>query len=150
MDVLTALKQSPLLRGFTDDGVRIIQAATTLRRLPAGAPIFVEQMHGESAFLLADGQVSLFLSRGGVEKELAVLSAPDSFGELSLLSPGPRRISAKAKSDVVLLEIPRRDFMSLQKQRPQACLKLLINIVDGFGTRATGAAGVIELLTAQL
>lgn len=145
-DMLAALRQSPLLRGFTDDGVRIIQAATTGRQLPAGAPIFVEQMHGESCFIIGDGQVSLYTTRGGAERELAVVGAPDSLGELSLLSPGPRRISARARTPLYLLEIPRRDFLNLQKQRPQACLKLMINIVEDFGARAGYTAPVLERL----
>lgn len=146
MDVVAALKQNPLLKGFSDDGVRIIQAATTSRQLHAGAPIFVERMHGESAFLILEGTVELYLARPGGEKVLGLLQAPDHFGDFSLLSPGPRRISARAHSEVALLEIPRRDFQTLQKQRPQACLKLMMNIVDAFGQRTAAAAGVFDRL----
>jgi CRP/FNR family cyclic AMP-dependent transcriptional regulator len=141
------MKQNPLLRGFSDDGVRIIQAATTERSLGPGSPIYVEKMHGESAFLLLDGSVELYVSRPTGEKILGVLHAPDHFGDFSLLAPGPRRISARAASSVVLLEVPRRDFQNLQKQRPQACLKLMMNIVDAFGQRAGAAGSVFDRLT---
>lgn len=144
MDVFAALRRNALLSGFTDDGVRIIQAATTPRTLPAGAPIFVEKMLSESAFLLAEGRVILVRNGPHGERPLARLDAPDSFGELSLLMQGPRRIGARAETPVVLLEIHRRDFTQLQKQRPQACMKLLMAIVDRFSARMDEAAPLME------
>jgi CRP-like cAMP-binding protein len=143
MDVAFFLKASPLLKGFTDDGVRIIQAATNARQFSAGVPIFVEQMQGESLFIIADGAVELYATRGGAERVLAVLNAPDHFGELSLLHPGQRRVSVRAQRDTTVLEISRRDFLSLQKQRPQACLKLMLNICELFAVRAQDAGGVV-------
>jgi CRP/FNR family transcriptional regulator, cyclic AMP receptor protein len=146
MDVGFFLKASPLLKGFTNDGVKIIQAATTPRRVQAGVPLFVEHMPGEALFVIADGAVELYVSRNGAERSLALLRAPDHFGEISLLQPGPRRVSARAHTATTLLEITRRDFLNLQKQRPQACLKLMLNIVELFGIRAGDAAPVISRL----
>lgn len=146
MDVGFFLKASPLLRGFTDDGVKIIQAATTPRTVQAGSPIFVEQMQGESLFILASGSVELYLSRNGSERVLATLRAPEHFGEMSLLHPGPRRLSVRAIDDTEVLEISRRDFLTLQKQRPQACMKLMLNIIEQFGGRVTKAAPLIHRL----
>ena len=145
-DALNALKQNPLCHGFSEDGLRIIQAATTTRQYGAGAPIFVEKMHGESAFLLAQGSVQLFLSRPQGERIMAVLNAPASFGELSLIVPGARRISARAMAPSIALEIPRRDFTALQRQRPQACMKFMVNIMQSFGQRTQMVAPLLETL----
>jgi CRP/FNR family cyclic AMP-dependent transcriptional regulator len=144
LDVFQTLRQSQLLSDFTDDGVRIIQAATTPRVLPAGAPIFVEKMMSESAFILVEGRVTLLRQGPHGERALATLDAPDSFGELALLAQGPRRISARAETSVALLEITRRDFHNLQKQRPQACMKLLMAIVERFSVRMNEAAPLME------
>lgn len=144
MDVGVYLKASPLLRGFTDDGVKIIQAATTTRTAQAGAPIFVEQMQGDSLFIIASGSVELYLSRGGSDRVLTTLTAPEHFGEISLLHPGPRRVSVRATTTTELLEIARRDFLNLQKQRPQACMKLMLNIIDRFSERASAAAPLMH------
>jgi CRP/FNR family cyclic AMP-dependent transcriptional regulator len=146
MDAFPYLKQNPLLRGFTDDGVRIIQAAVTVRQLEPGMPIFVERMMGEGLFLLAAGEVSLSVSRNGLEREIGVLFAPDSFGELSLLQPGPRRVSAKTRAPSLVFEIARRDFLRVQQQRPQACLKLLVNIGETVAQKAMAAGHLVERL----
>lgn len=146
MDVFPYLKQNPLLRGFTDDGIRIIQAACLPRQLEAGMPIFVERMASESLFLLAHGEVSVIVTRNGAEREIGVLSAPEAFGELSLVQPGPRRVSARARTPVALLEITRRDFLTLQKQRPQACLKFIMNITERFAQKSLEAGPLLERL----
>lgn len=144
MDIGFFLKASPLLRGFTDDGVKIIQAATTPRSVQAGTPIFVEQMQGESLFILANGGVEVYLARDGGERVLTTLRAPEHFGEMSLLHPGPRRVSVRALEATDVLEITRRDFLTLQRQRPQACMKLMLNIVEQFGNRASIAAPLLH------
>jgi CRP/FNR family transcriptional regulator, cyclic AMP receptor protein len=146
MDVFPYLKANPLLRGFTDDGIRIIQAAVTVRQLEPGMPIFVERMMGESLFLLAVGEVGLAVTRNGAEQEIGALYAPDSFGELSLVQPGPRRVSAKARTPALILEIARRDFQRLQQQRPQACLKLMVNVTETVAHKTFVAGHLIERL----
>jgi CRP/FNR family transcriptional regulator, cyclic AMP receptor protein len=144
MDIFPFLKANPLLRGFTDDGIRIIQAAVTIRQLEPGMPIFVERMMGEGLFMLAAGEVSISVNRNGVEREIGVLYAPDSFGELSLVQPGPRRVSAKARAQSLVLEVARRDYLRLQQQRPQACLKLMVNVTETFAQKAYAAGHLLE------
>ena len=146
MDLFPYLQQSPLLVGFSDDGIRIIESVCVARQIDVGNPIFVEKMHGESAFLLVAGDVSLSIDRGGTLRELAVLSAPDVFGELSLLQPGPRRVTARARTPVGVIEIPRRDFLNLQKQRPQACIKLLMNVTDRLAQRLAETGPLLDKL----
>lgn len=146
MDLFDFLKANPVLRGFTDDGIRIIQSVVQARQLEPGQPVFVEKMMGESAFLLAHGEVGVYATRQGMEREIGVLQAPDCFGELSLMQPGPRRATVRTRSPVLLFEIQRRDFQKLQGQRPQACLKLLVNISDGFAQKSLSAASILERL----
>jgi len=143
MDVFSVLTQSPLMSGFSADGVRIIQAASVQRQFPAGTPIFVEQMLGESAFIVGSGRVGLFLGN----ENLGNLEAYESFGEMSLIRPGPRKIGARSTTALEVIEIRRSNFLEVQKQRPQACLKLLLNIVDLVGVRSAYASpGIKQIL----
>lgn len=146
MDLYPYLQQNPLLQGFSDDGIRIIESVCVARQIDVGNPIFVEKMLGESAFLLVAGEVSLSVERNGQHRELAFISAPDVFGEFSLLQPGPRRVTARARTPVGVIEIPRRDFLNLQKQRPQACIKLLMNVTDRLAQRLQETGPLLERL----
>lgn len=150
MDLFPFLQQSPLLAGFSDDGIKIIQSVCVARQVEVASPIFVEKIHGESAFLLVAGEVSISVERNGSQRELAVLTAPDVFGEVSLLQPGPRRVTARARTPVGVIEIPRRDFLNLQKARPQACLKLLMNVTDRLALRLQETAPLLDRLIDQV
>ena len=146
MDVFNVLKGCALLKDFTDDGVKIIQSIAKLKYLDPGSPIFVERMQGDSLYIIAEGEVILYVSRQTGWNDVASLRAFEHFGEFALLSPGPRRINARADGAVTLVEIDRRDFAALQKQRPQACLKLMMNIVDRVGIRLEAAAPMLQRL----
>ncbi len=150
MDLTPYLQQSPLLQGFTEDGIKIIASVCVPRQIEIGTPIFVEKLHGESAFILVAGEVQISVERADGPRELAVLQAPDVFGELSLLKPGPRRVTARARTQVGVLEIPRREFLALQKQRPQACIKLLMNVTDRLAQRVDETGHLMERLVDQL
>jgi CRP-like cAMP-binding protein len=145
-DLFASLQRSPLLSGMTEDGIRIVQSICVARQVPPGTPVFVERMLGESAFLLLSGEVSVTVARPGGPRELGTLVAPDVFGELSLLRPGARRVTVTAKTTVDLAEIARRDFLQLQKQRPQACVKLMITISERFGRAAQDAGPLFDAL----
>jgi CRP-like cAMP-binding protein len=146
IDLFPFLQQNPLLAGFSNDGIRIIESIAVARQVDPGAPVFVERMHGESAFLLVAGELSLSVERAGAVRELGTLLAPDAVGELSLLHPGPRRITAKARTVVGVIELPRRDFLELQAQRPQACAKLILNITERFAQRLQQAGPLVDRL----
>jgi CRP-like cAMP-binding protein len=152
MSQMEALKACPLFRDFTDTGLLVISKLIRERNIQAGTPIFVENMVAESLFLVKSGVVGLSVqSNDGRQVTLQKLVPGDTFGELSLLIGGQRMVTATAKTDCGLLEIPRQDFARLQKQKPQACLKLMINIVRHFGDKLSAAREHIKpLILSQL
>lgn len=135
-EILGALKASPLFRGFTDTGLQIIASIAQLKTVPPGTPLFVEQMIGESLYVIAQGEIRL-AARGpnGGELTLTIVTDPESIGEAALLRPGPRQCSAYAHSSATVIEISRRDVAVLQRTKPQACLKLMMGVVDLVGER---------------
>jgi len=130
---IEALARCPLFKDFTETGLQILAGIAISRSFPAGSPIFVENMLGDALYVIEQGAVSIRMrDRQGAEKELVVLEAGESFGELALLSQGPRMVSAVAATDVRVLEIRQHDFCQLQRSKPQACLKLLLAISGAF------------------
>jgi len=149
---MQTLKASPLFRGFTEPGLITFSKIARERTIPRGTPIFVENMVAESLFILKSGVVHVNLRQAeGQERVLDKLAPGDSFGELSLLVGGHRMVSAMAETDCEIVEITRRDFAALQKQKPQACIKLMLNIITRFNTRLAAAKEHLKpLLLAQL
>ncbi len=137
MNHAALLARCPLFKGFTDTGLQILASIARERTLPEGTPIFREDMPGDALYVLASGDVRIAMTGAdGREQTLAVLGENEFFGELALLTPGAERlVSANAQSEVVLLEFQQKDFARLQTQKPQACLKLILNIAGEFGRK---------------
>lgn len=139
-DVLRVLKACPLFRGFTETGLQIIGSIAQLKSVPPGTPLFVEQMIGESLFVIGEGTVKLAVKGPqGEEVFLSRVTSPDSLGEAALLRPGPRQCSATVETPATVIEITRRDVAQLQRSKPQACLKLMMGVVELVGERLRDA-----------
>lgn len=139
-DLIERLQAAPLFRGFTDTGLQIIASIAHLKTLPSGSPLFVENMIGDTLFVVSEGRVRLAARDGaGQEVTLTRVTGPDSLGEAALLRPGPRQCTAVAETEVRVIEIARRDVAHLQRSKPQACLKLMMGVVDLIGERLRAA-----------
>jgi CRP/FNR family transcriptional regulator, cyclic AMP receptor protein len=128
MTVVEALQKSSLFRDFTDTGLNILAGIATQKVIPEGTPLFAENMVAESMFILVNGTVRVTQKTSTGERDIARLGPGEHFGELSLLGPSVRLVSAIAASPCEVLEITQRDFQQLQPKKPQACLKLAMII----------------------
>lgn len=136
MAAVDILRANTLFKGFTETGLQILAGIAIERNFPAGSPLFVENMVADAALLIGEGQVKLSArAASGEELWLGELGPGDSLGGLSLIQPGQRMCSATAATSVSAVELRNADFQKLLAQKPQACLKLLMNIVTDFGAK---------------
>ena len=77
--------------------------------------------HGDSMFLIAEGEVRIHLG----DTDLAVLKAKDYFGEMSILDGEPRSASATAVTDCLLLRINQTDFYSILSHHTEVALTII-------------------------
>jgi CRP-like cAMP-binding protein len=144
MDYAPWLRAHPLCAGIDDDGVRTIARLAIVRQLAPGMAVFVENMAGESAFLIGAGEVAIFLHRNGSDHELGVLQAPELFGEQSLITPQARRVTARAKTPLVLLEFSRHELSAMGPTQAAAFGQLLHNANDSFRRKSADVVPVVE------
>jgi len=135
MTVLELLQRSTLFKDFSETGLKIFATIAAEKSVPAGAPLFAENMVGESLFIVKTGTVRIVQRDGSGERELAVLGSGDHLGELALLAKSVRLVSAVAATPCEVVEISQRDFYRLQPQKPQACLKLALAIASDLADR---------------
>jgi CRP-like cAMP-binding protein len=146
---LEALQKAPLFREFTETGLKIFATIALEKAIPAGTPLFAENMVGESLFIVKSGTVKLTQKTAEGERELAVVGAGEHLGELALLAKSVRLVSAVAATPCEVLEITQRDFARLQPQKPQACLKLALAIAHDVADRAAGSRDALRELGAR-
>jgi len=108
------LVATPLFTGLSEDQLRRVAAVLRPSRAEAGREILVEGAPGRSVFVLVRGTVETTKQLGVVgleqaprQKVLVRLSAPQFFGEMSLLEDAPRSATVRAATACELLELDR-------------------------------------------
>ena len=73
--------------------------------------IVIEQGdHGESMFMLLQGEADVFVTVDGTSSHVATLKSGDYFGEMSLLTGEPRTATVRATRDCEIFEIEKETF----------------------------------------
>lgn len=136
MNKLAALKDSALFKGLTDNEIELLSDVFGEKHIAEGKTVFVENMPGESLYLIQQGtiKVSKMLAEGD-EKILVVLGPEDFFGEMAILEGAPRSATARIAEDAQLLSMQRKDFEALCDEHPKLGLKLMRNIIRTFSQR---------------
>jgi CRP/FNR family cyclic AMP-dependent transcriptional regulator len=94
--------------------------------LGAGETLFRAGEPGDSLFIVAHGEVELFIKdTAGQKIILTVAREGEMFGELALLDRGARTATAIALADSQLLVLDRDDLLMLFQKTPVSALRLL-------------------------
>lgn len=95
-------------------------ALATLRRLGAGQRLFARGAPGDGIYCVLRGAIRIAgATRDGNEALLALLEAPQWFGEIALFDSAPRTHDAWAESDAVLLHVAQPDLRAMLDAHPE-------------------------------
>src|SRR4029450_9446086 len=97
----------------------------TLSRYEAGEVIVQENDFGETAYVIAQGQVEVSKERDGQNVHLAYLGAGETFGEMSMIDEKPRSATVTAVAETGVSEIRRDGFFNSFQTEPKVVLTLL-------------------------
>jgi cAMP-dependent protein kinase regulator len=93
--------------------------ALEVRAYPAGKAVVVEGEPGASMFAVVEGRLEVVRHlEGGERKKVGALEEGAFFGELALISEGPRLASVVAVGPVVLLELMRARLAEVARRHP--------------------------------
>lgn len=133
---LSLLSSSPLFLGLNQEDMRELEGRFHARDISEGMTVFVENMPGESLYLIQSGivKISKMLSEGE-EQILVILGPDDVFGEMALLDGAARSATARVAENATLLALKRQDFEELCDHNPRLGLQLIRNICRVFSQR---------------
>jgi len=117
---LELLKATPLLAELDRRELEEVGRLADEVDVPAGRVLMKEGESGHEFFVIVDGNVRI--ARGGAT--VRDLGPGDFFGEVALLSEGPRTATATTETPARLLVLAHREFHSLMAQFPsiQTCV----------------------------
>lgn len=135
-----AIRGSVMLQGFSDDDLRRFAGFCEMREMGEGTTVFIENMPGESLFLVKKGTIRISrMFAEGDEKTLVVLGPEDIFGEMAVIDGLPRSATARVAEDAELISLRKRDLDRLCRDDAPLALKLVSNIVRVFSKRVREA-----------
>jgi CRP-like cAMP-binding protein len=135
-EAFAAIRGSLLLQGVNDAEIARLAELCEERQMAEGTTVFIENMPGESLFVIRTGSVRVSrMFAEGDEKNLVVLGPGEIFGEMAIVDGMPRSATARVAQEVALISLRKKDFESLCQSDPVLALKLVLNIVRGFNQR---------------
>jgi CRP-like cAMP-binding protein len=136
----SAIKGSMMLQGLAAEELARLAGFCELRTMGEGTTVFIENMPGESLFLVKKGTIRISkMFAEGDEKTLVVLGPEDIFGEMAIIDGLPRSATARVAEDAELISLKKPDFEKLSREDAALALKLLINIASAFSGRVREA-----------
>ncbi|MBM3504851.1 MAG: DUF1003 domain-containing protein [Alphaproteobacteria bacterium] len=95
-------------------------------RVTKDAIIFRTGEPGDETYIVASGQIELFITDKLGQKITLIEAGPgDFFGEVSMFAPGPRTATARVMEDAELLVIGHDDMTGYLRRKPDAALDIL-------------------------
>lgn len=130
------LSKVPAFAHLTFRELKEVAAIVHKREYRAGEPVFHQSDPGLGMYIIQEGSVSIAIAdKDGNQKELAVLSDGDFFGELGLLDESPRSASAVCKTDCLLIGFFRPDLFELIDRKPALGIKIVLKLAEIVGER---------------
>jgi len=132
----SSIKNSIMLQGLSDQELGKLAGFCEMREMAEGTTVFIENMPGESLFLVKKGtiRVSRMFAEGD-EKTLVVLGREDVFGEMAVIDGLPRSATARVAENAELISLNRKSLEQLCRDDASLALKLVKNIVKVFSKR---------------
>jgi CRP-like cAMP-binding protein/tetratricopeptide (TPR) repeat protein len=130
---------SPLFKGFNKADRKLIIQRFLMRQARQGEVLIAEGSTSDGLYIVLHGAVSV-VARNRQQKlvSLARLKEGDLFGEMSMLTREPAAATVLARTNSILLRLPRESFQELVLTHPQ-----ILELVSALTERRKSATEAI-------
>lgn len=120
------LRRIRLFSDMTDEQAEQFVGLVEKVKVRSFQPIVKQGEHGDSMFLILDGEARVFIAASGKETDVATLRVGDFFGEMAILDAGPRSANVSANKDCVLLKISKENLEKFISEFPDLAARFLL------------------------
>ena len=139
-DLLPLLRGNAMFRSLDSDELRLLSGAIEARTYAPGSYLFRESQPRRSFGVVVTGELEIIKGLQGHSQVLNVLAAGESFGEGALLEDYPHSTSGVARTEVEVVELPRRRVLELAESHPIVFGKLALGAAQVIASRLRNAA----------
>jgi Cyclic nucleotide-binding domain len=125
MERVLFLRKVPLFAALPPPDLQPIAAIAVEQAFDDGETIASQGEIGDEMHIIVSGEIAVVATGDGQDRVLAVRTAGDAVGEMSVLTNEPRVADLIARGPVRLLSIERRRFESILRERPETSLGVI-------------------------
>ena len=120
------LAKVPVFSGFASRELEALVPAARAEQWKPRQEVFHKGDPGSQLYVVVTGRLkALTTSMDGDDVVFNIIGPGEVFGEIALLSEGPRTATIRAIDKCELLVLDRRDFLSFLKKTPDAAVRML-------------------------
>jgi CRP/FNR family cyclic AMP-dependent transcriptional regulator len=119
------LRNVRIFRGLDRRYLAQIAKSAHVRSYAAGETIVSEGENGIGLYVISSGEVDVYQTRDGEERQLRVMRPGEVFGQLGLLTDHPRTASVRAVSNTECLVFTAWNFRAMLAESPEIAGHLL-------------------------
>ena len=124
MEVILALKSTPLFRNVPGEGLKRLSDFIQEKAVLAGEIVFREDDFGDEMYLVRAGQVSIHQELGQGPALIEMVEPGGYFGEMAIIDDLPRTATATAEVDTSLLVLHKNDFRTAVQDYPDIAFEI--------------------------
>jgi CRP-like cAMP-binding protein len=129
MEKLAVISSSPLFEMLSSTELAHLAELAEQRRYTDGELVFEEGELGDSLYVIVRGEVEVVRRDGsGAPRPLTVLTAPEFFGEMSLIDKEYRSATVRARTEAVMLRLSAQHLSTFRQTHRDGFTFVLINI----------------------
>lgn len=121
-DPVAVIASLPLFHGLEAAALRSLADDLEWQTLPGGRVLFREGDDADALYVLLSGLLGAYRQHGEGERQIGVIEAGETVGEMALLSGQPRVGTVRALRDSELVRLSREAFDRLAHAHPRATL----------------------------
>ena len=119
------LRRVRIFADFTDEQLERFVKFMEVQRVKQWTEIVKQGQHGDTMYLVLEGELRVRMMIGGKESILVTLNVGEFFGEISIFDSGPRSADVVANQDSLLLKISAEAFGRLLNDAPDLAAPFL-------------------------
>ncbi|HWF17917.1 MAG TPA: cyclic nucleotide-binding domain-containing protein [Verrucomicrobiae bacterium] len=131
----SALRRVKILANLGDDQLERFAQLVDFEKVAPWTAIVKKGEHGDSMYLILEGEARVRLMEGHRETILATLGPGEFFGDISLFDHGPRSADVIANTDTTVAKISAENFEKLSIEAPDLAVLFLTATVKTLAAR---------------